>query len=41
MEILARHSPGLLILAGRDLKKCEDTARVIANTDSKVAVRFL
>ena len=41
MEVLAKYSPKLLILAGRDTKKCHDAAKAITTIDSGVATRVL
>ena len=41
MEVLAKYSPKLLILAGRDTKKCHDAAKAITAIDSGVATRVL
>ena len=41
MELLAKYSPKLLILAGRDTGKCHDTAKAIAAVDPNVATRVL
>ena len=41
MEVLAKYSPKLLILAGRDTKKCHDAAKAIAAIDSSITTRVL
>ena len=41
MEVLARYSPKLLILAGRDTRKCHEAAKAITAIDSGVATRVL
>ena len=41
VQTLAKYSPKLLILAGRDTKKCEETAKAIASTSPGVPTRVL
>ncbi|KAL9027541.1 MAG: hypothetical protein Q9196_003946 [Gyalolechia fulgens] len=41
VETIARHSPKLLILAGRDINKCEETAKAIKSASPGVSTRVL
>lgn len=41
VETIARHSPKLLILAGRNLGKCEETAKAIKSASPGVSTRLL
>lgn len=41
VEIVARHSPKLLILAGRNTGKCEETAKAIKSASRGVSTRVL
>ena len=41
VQAIAKHSPKLLILAGRDTSKCEDTAKSVVSTSPDVSTRIL
>ena len=41
VQVIAKHSPKLLILAGHNTSKCEETAKAIASTSPGVSTRVL
>ncbi|KAL8940856.1 MAG: hypothetical protein Q9211_002076 [Gyalolechia sp. 1 TL-2023] len=41
VEVIAKHSPKLLILAGRDISKCEETAKAIRSESPNTPTRVL